>query len=133
MNLTLFLRAAAAGVLCLSAAVRAPVETKGAAPTPTPVKSEPVVDDPYLWLEDIHGARPLEWVHAQNAQTVKEYAQTPEFETTRQRILEVLDSEARIPIVQKLGAHYYNFWKDQAHPLGIWRRTTLAEYRQEHL
>ena len=47
-------------------------------------------------------------------------------------ILEVLDSEARIPYVQKLGAHYYNFWQDAAHPLGIWRRTTLAEYRKAH-
>src|SRR4029077_16612505 len=101
-------------------------------PTSTPVKNEPAAEDPYLWLEDIHGEKPLEWVHARNAETANEYAEAAEFETTRKRILEVLDSEARIPYVQKLGAQYYNFWKDQAHPLGIWRRTTLAEYRKEH-
>ncbi|MEO5561262.1 MAG: prolyl oligopeptidase family serine peptidase [Dokdonella sp.] len=86
--------------------------------------------DPYLWLEDIHGAKPLAWVEERNAATKKAYADAPEFETTRSRILEVLDSEARIPGVQKLGEHYYNFWKDQAHQRGLWRRTTLAEYRK---
>src|SRR6478735_3120105 len=126
MDLTHFLRAAAVGVLVLAATACAPVEKKPAAPTSTPVNSETAAEDPYLWLEDIHGEKPLEWVHARNAETVKEYAEAPEFETTRKRILEVLDSEARIPYVQKLGAQYYNFWKDQAHPLGIWRRTTLA-------
>jgi prolyl oligopeptidase len=128
--MTPLLRAAAFGALAFIAAC-APVEKKTAAPISKPVTTE-TADDPYLWLEDIHGAKPLEWVHAQNAETAKVYADTPGFETTRQRILEVLDSEAKIPFVQKLGAHYYNFWKDAAHPLGIWRRTTLAEYRKQH-
>ena len=26
-------------------------------------------DDPYLWLEDIHGAKPLAWVNEQNAKS----------------------------------------------------------------
>jgi prolyl oligopeptidase len=32
--------------------------------------------------------------------------------------------------VSKLGAHFYNFWRDQAHVRGVWRRTSLAEYRK---
>jgi prolyl oligopeptidase len=88
-------------------------------------------DDAYLWLEDIHGAKPLAWVEQQNAVTKKAYADTPAFEKTRARILEVLDSDAKIPFVQKLGQYYYNFWKDQAHPRGLWRRATLAEYRKD--
>ncbi len=48
------------------------------------------------------------------------------------QILEVMDSDARIPYVSKMGDHFYNFWKDKVHPRGIWRRTTLAEYRKEH-
>src|SRR6185295_12342583 len=32
--------------------------------------------------------------------------------------------------VTKHGAHYYNFWRDARHVRGIWRRTTLAEYRK---
>ncbi|HJT97390.1 MAG TPA: prolyl oligopeptidase family serine peptidase, partial [Rhodanobacteraceae bacterium] len=88
--------------------------------------------DPYLWLEDIHGAKPLEWVEARNAETKKAYADSPEFEKTRKRILEVLDSEEKIPFVTKIGERYYNFWKDEKHPLGLWRRTTLAEYKKAH-
>src|SRR5262249_55042040 len=28
------------------------------------------------------------------------------------------------------GDHYYNFWRDDKHPRGLWRRTSLAEYRK---
>jgi prolyl oligopeptidase len=122
----------ALAALCLVVAACAPVEKKPSASTSKPVTTEMPVEDPYLWLEDIHGEKPLAWVHERNAETVKAYADTPEFETTRKRILEVLDSDARIPYVTKLGAHWYNFWKDAQHPLGLWRRTTFAEYRKDH-
>ena len=88
------------------------------------------VDDPYLWLEDIHGARAMDWVNAQNAITEKQYAASPDFTRTRDRILEVLDSDARIPYVERRGNYLYNFWQDKAHPRGLWRRTTLEEYRK---
>jgi prolyl oligopeptidase len=88
------------------------------------------VDDPWLWLEDTDGAKALDWVKARNAETVGAYAATPAFATMRDQILEVMDSDARIPFVDKMGAYYYNFWRDRAHPLGLWRRTTLAEYRK---
>ncbi|HEY0885338.1 MAG TPA: prolyl oligopeptidase family serine peptidase, partial [Ramlibacter sp.] len=42
----------------------------------------------------------------------------------------ILDSDAKIPGVQKIGDYYYNFWKDKQHERGVWRRTTLAEYRK---
>ena len=87
-------------------------------------------DDPYLWLEDIHGARAMGWVEAQNAITQKQFAASPAFTHARDRILEVLDSEARIPYVERHGDYLYNFWQDKAHPRGLWRRTTLAEYRK---
>lgn len=87
-------------------------------------------DDPYLWLEDIHGAKPMEWVKAHNAITAKQFADNPQFDKTRERILEVLDSDARIPFVSRKGEYLYNFWQDKTHPRGIWRRTTLAEYRK---
>nr|WP_225737327.1 prolyl oligopeptidase family serine peptidase [Dyella acidiphila] len=87
-------------------------------------------DDAYLWLEDIHGQRSMDWVKAQNAITQKQFAGTPEFARTRDGILEVLDSDAKIPYVKRLGDHLYNFWQDKAHPRGLWRRTTLDEYRK---
>jgi prolyl oligopeptidase len=87
-------------------------------------------DDPYLWLEDIHGTRAMDWVKAQNAVTQKQFADNPAFAHTRDRILEVLDSDARIPYVERRGDYLYNFWQDKAHPRGLWRRTTLEEYRK---
>src|SRR5690606_37791054 len=52
-------------------------------------------EDPWLWLEDIHGERPLAWVREQNARTAQAFAATPAFERLRADILEVLDSDAR--------------------------------------
>ncbi|MFC5743056.1 prolyl oligopeptidase family serine peptidase [Dyella tabacisoli] len=86
--------------------------------------------DTHLWLEDIDGAKPLAWVKQHNAETVQKYAQTPEFKQLDARILEVLDSNARIPMVNKIGDSYYNLWRDKEHPKGLWRRTSLAEYRK---
>ena len=43
---------------------------------------------------------------------------------------EILDSDARIPVVRKIGRYYYNFWRDARNPRGLWRRTTLDEYRK---
>ncbi|MGY3041165.1 prolyl oligopeptidase [Rhodanobacter sp. TND4EL1] len=88
------------------------------------------VDDPFLWLEDIRGTRALDWVKQQNATTAARFVDNNEFAHTRDGILEVLDSDARIPYVSRMGDYLYNFWRDKAHPRGVWRRTTLAEYRK---
>jgi prolyl oligopeptidase len=99
------------------------------APAPAPADAS-ASDDPYLWLEDIHADRSMDWVKAQNAVTAKRFMETPDFERTRDRILEVLDSDARIPYPNRMGERLYNFWKDKANPRGVWRSTTLDEYRK---
>ena len=86
--------------------------------------------DRYAWLEDVTGDKPLSWVKEQNAKSEGRLAQTPAFKQMEASIREVLDSDAKIPGVQKIGDYYYNFWKDQQHERGLWRRTTLAEYRK---
>ena len=87
-------------------------------------------DDPYLWLEDIASERSLAWVREQNDATVRELGSSRDFEALRQRLLTILDSEERIPYVDKHGAYYYNFWRDAIHVRGLWRRTTLEEYKK---
>ncbi|WP_243050842.1 prolyl oligopeptidase family serine peptidase [Dyella sp. RRB7] len=91
----------------------------------------PTSSDPNLWLENIDGTQQLDWVKQQNAQTVTKYADSAGFKQLDARILEVLDSNARIPMVSKIGDHFYNFWRDKDHPKGLWRRTTLDEYRKD--
>jgi prolyl oligopeptidase len=86
--------------------------------------------DKYAWLEEVAGDKPLTWVKAQNAQAEAKLAQTPQFKQMEAGIREVLDSDAKIPGVEKIGDYYYNFWKDKQHERGVWRRTTLVEYRK---
>jgi prolyl oligopeptidase len=89
-----------------------------------------VANDPYAWLEEVEGQKQLDWVRAQNAKAEAEIASTPEFKQLEASILAILDSDAKIPGVQKIGPYYYNFWKDKQHERGLWRRTTLEEYRK---
>ncbi|HET7223281.1 MAG TPA: S9 family peptidase, partial [Rhodanobacteraceae bacterium] len=114
----------ALGVTLSGMAFAKPPATPGSASATAPSS------DPYLWLEPSHSPRALGWVHAQNAITKKAFMESPGFDKTRGEILDVLDSEARIPYVRRMGGWLYNFWQDKAHPRGIWRRTTLAEYQK---
>ena len=86
--------------------------------------------DPYLWLEDITGDAALDWVRAHNEPTLAELCDD-RFEQFREQALDVLDTDARIPYVVRRGDHLYNFWRDAEHPRGLWRRTTLEQYRSE--
>lgn len=86
--------------------------------------------DPYLWLEDVTGTKALAWVKQQDARTESRLADNAEFKQLEARIRQVMDSDAKIPYVEKIGAEYYNFWQDEHHKRGIWRRTTPAEYRK---
>ena len=84
--------------------------------------------DPHAWLEDVQGEKALDWVKARNAKAEAEIAGTPAFKTLEAQIRAILDSDAKIPGVEKIGGYYYNFWKDKQHERGVWRRTTLDEY-----
>ncbi|MBC5763968.1 prolyl oligopeptidase family serine peptidase [Ramlibacter albus] len=113
-----FLKAAALGVLTLVAACTAP--------GPVAVATE----DPYLWLEDVTGERQLAWVRERNAASQAVLEKRPEFAPLKARVREVLDSRERIPYPTRIGEHLYNFWTDAQNPRGVWRRTTLAEFRK---
>lgn len=86
--------------------------------------------DAYQWLEEITAEKSLAWVRERNAESTGQLTGSPEFTELNRRLLAILDSEAKIPFVQKHGPYYYNFWKDARHERGLWRRTTLEEYRQ---
>jgi prolyl oligopeptidase len=89
-----------------------------------------MIEDPYLWLEDVEGERALAWVRAENKKTVDAMATSSDFKRLEGDIRTILDSDARIPGVRKIGDLYYNFWRDKQNPRGLWRRTSLAEYRK---
>jgi len=86
--------------------------------------------DPNQWLEGVEDTKALDWVKAENADSVDELTRSGDFKRIEARTLEILDSDARIPYVSKQGDQYYNFWRDAKNPRGLWRRTTMAEYRK---
>jgi prolyl oligopeptidase len=99
-------------------------------PTGNPAATA-AADDPYRWLEDVGGERALAWVRERNADSQKVLTGGERFQQLQSRILAILDSTDKIPYVGKHGAFFYNFWQDAKNPRGLWRRTTLAEYRKD--
>jgi prolyl oligopeptidase len=99
-------------------------------PTPAPTPAA-TVEDENQWLEDVTGDKQLAWVREQNAKSQGELEATPGFEALRLRLLGIYDSKEKIPGVAVRGKWLYNFWKDEANPRGLWRRTTLAEYKKK--
>jgi prolyl oligopeptidase len=85
-------------------------------------------NDPYLWLEDIDGQRVSAWVDAENTRT-EAALRDARYQADFEAALAILNSEEKLPFVAKHGDWLYNFWKDGAHPRGLWRRTTLESYR----
>ncbi len=98
--------------------------------TPTAAAQTSAPADPYFWLEDVQGDKAMAWVHERNAASRKVLEAWPAFASTRARFREILDSRDRIPMVTRRGNWLYNLWQDAANPRGLWRRTTLAEYRK---
>lgn len=92
-----------------------------------PAATAPEPTDENIWLEDIYGEEQLPWVKEQNSRT-EDLLGDAEYSELEARILEVLDSTDRIAMVGKRGDWYYNFWKDQQNPKGLWRRTTWESY-----
>ncbi len=90
---------------------------------------DPAEPDPFAWLEEVEGEAALEWVRTRNEHALAELGADPGFSARQAAILEVLDSDDRIPEVTRIGDLYYNFWRDAEHERGLWRRTTLDSYR----
>ena len=84
--------------------------------------------DPFLWLENVHGARALTWVKAENAKTLAVLQRDPHFAPFYATALAVNQSKDRIPSPDVIGGRVYNLWQDARHVRGIWRTTTIADY-----
>jgi prolyl oligopeptidase len=96
-----------------------------------PSEPQKLVEDPYLWLEEVTGEKALAWAREQNAKSTGELEQMPGFAPLRDRLRGILDSKEKLPYVEKRGAFYYNFWRDAQNPKGMLRRTTLADYKKK--
>lgn len=79
-------------------------------------------------LELLQDDTALRWVAEQNNITMTKFARSGRFQDMQQTILRSLNDQENIP----WGEHYhymvYNFWQDDNHPRGIWRRTHQTSY-----
>jgi prolyl oligopeptidase len=84
--------------------------------------------DPYVWLEDVHGAGPLAWAAERNKKSLGVLKADPRYQKNYDSILQVLDAPDRIPSGSLRHGFVYNFWQDAKNPKGVWRRTAIADY-----
>ena len=86
--------------------------------------------DPYIWLEDVNGPRAMAWVHAENDKTTAVLEKDARYNALYADALAIAEAKDRIPIPMTLnGGAIHNFWQDADHVHGIWRRTSLADYK----
>jgi prolyl oligopeptidase len=88
--------------------------------------------DPFLWLENIHGEKSMAWVNAHDQGTLAALKADPTFDSVYTRDLAILNSTTRIAFPDRRGNLIYNFWTDAKNPRGLWRRTTPASYLSGH-
>src|ERR1700722_640131 len=112
-------------VLALPVFAETPAVTS-ATTTAAPATSS--ADDPYLWLEDIHGEKAMAWVETKNARSLAVLKGDPRYGSFHQDALKIVNATDRIPGPDLIGTTVYNFWQDPTNVRGLWRRTTPASY-----
>lgn len=54
-------------------------------------------EDPFLWLEEVDGEKPLSWAKEVSAATTARLEAVPQFGPIHERFVEIYNSEERIP------------------------------------
>jgi len=85
-------------------------------------------EDKFQWLEEVDGKKALEFVNAQNKATFEKLSKQKDYQSIYDMTLEISNSSDRIAYPSIHGKFVYNFWKDQRHERGIWRRCPLVDY-----
>jgi prolyl oligopeptidase len=83
----------------------------------------------FSYLDEIEGERALAWARAENERTLAELTSDPRYQRFHDRALQILQARDRIPGVAFRPDGLHNFWQDETHVRGIWRRTNMASYR----
>ncbi|WP_246449100.1 prolyl oligopeptidase family serine peptidase [Sphingomonas sabuli] len=85
--------------------------------------------DPYLWLEDVQGARPLAQVKTWNSEAEAALTRVPGYEQRRKRALALLNDPQQIAMPGAvLGDMVTNHWVDADHKRGLWRVSPIAAF-----
>lgn len=88
-------------------------------------------EDPFMWLEEVEGEKAINWVKARNNRSLEVIKSHPKFDALYENNKKLFNSNERIPYVSQMNGYLYNFWRDDKHVRGIYRRTTMEEYRKD--
>ncbi|WP_435274098.1 prolyl oligopeptidase family serine peptidase [Psychrobium sp. nBUS_13] len=89
-------------------------------------------DSDYLWLEEVQGEAPLNWVETQNKKAFSSLKSNAVYQQSYDANLALLNSNDRIAYASQRGDYLYNFWTDKNNQRGLYRRTTLSEYQKDN-
>ncbi|MDP3737952.1 MAG: prolyl oligopeptidase family serine peptidase [Hyphomonadaceae bacterium] len=82
----------------------------------------------HMFLEEVEGGQALDWVRAQNDRSLKVLQEDARYQGYYDTALKIATSKERIPYGSIRNGFVYNFWQDESHERGLWRRTTVAQY-----
>ena len=74
----------------------------------------------------------MEWVRSENERALAAIAGPtgkPEDDPMFAKLRAIYDDKEKIPAVRLRGDFVYNFWQDEHHVKGIWRRTTMDDFK----
>ena len=87
-------------------------------------------NDPYAWMEEIEGARALDWAKAENARSLPQLQNDPRYAGLYADALKIATAKDRIPNVGFAGdGSLRDYWQDAEHVRGVWRTASLESYR----
>ena len=98
--------------------------------TALPAAALPDPSDPYVYMEEIEGARAMAFARAENDRSLPLLQNDARYAKLYADALAIATAKDRIPIVGFAGDRSLrNYWQDAEHVRGIWRTTDLDSYR----
>ena len=85
-------------------------------------------DADHLYLEEVLGEKALGEVKAWNERSLDTLKADPRYQTFYEDALTILQSKDKIPYVSYRNDEVHNFWQDETHVRGVWRKSTLNSY-----
>ncbi|WP_309645964.1 prolyl oligopeptidase family serine peptidase [Phenylobacterium sp.] len=98
--------------------------------TAFPAVALPDPSDPYVYMEEIEGARARAFARAENDRSLPLLQNDARYSKLYADALAIATAKDRIPVVGFAGdGSLRNYWQDAEHVRGIWRATDLDSYR----
>lgn len=85
-------------------------------------------DEDHLYLEEVLGEQALREVQSWNERTLNRLTSDPRYAKMESDALEILNSKDKIAYISYRNGEAHNFWQDEDHVRGLWRKTTLDSY-----